>query len=147
MAKQTSSPPSLYGSDETAWLECTATLLAERRFSEIDHQALAEYLTDMARRDKREVASRITILMAHLLKWEHQPAGRCGSWHATILLQKNELADLLESLTLRNHAEEILQKCYERAVKRAAAETLALAPQPGTAEQHRQSCSDQGARA
>lgn len=114
---------SLYEQDETAWLEQTAGLVAQGRFAEIDHHHLSEYLADMARRDKREVLSRLVVLLAHLLKWEHQPQQRTQSWEATILHQRQELQDLLESGTLRNHTREVLAKAYERAVKLAAVET------------------------
>lgn len=125
MIKHTVSPPTppLYEQDETAWLELTADLVAEGRFGEIDRAALAEYLTDMAKRDKREVANRLTVLIAHVLKWEHQTKGRSNSWRATILAQQDELEDLLESKSLRDHASRILAKCYSRAVRRAASET------------------------
>ena len=63
--------PSLYVQDETAWLEHTAGLVAQRRFDEIDHENLSEYLADMARRDRRDVLSRLTVLLAFLLKWDH----------------------------------------------------------------------------
>jgi hypothetical protein len=62
-------------------------------------------------------------LLVHLLKWEHQPEQRSNSWQASIANQRDELKDLLESGTLRNHALEILEKAYERAVKQAALET------------------------
>ena len=98
MTKQTESPPlPLHESDETAWLELTAGLIAQGRFDEIDQAALAEYLTDMAKRDRREVASRLTLLLAHLLKWQHQPEHRSNSWRATILSQQHELEDWLDS--------------------------------------------------
>ena len=114
--------PSLYEQDETGWLEQTAGLVAQRRFAEIDHHHLSEYLADMARRDKREVLSRLVVLLAHLLKWEHQPQQRTKSWEATIQLQREELQDLLESGTLRNYAREVLAKAYERAAREAALE-------------------------
>jgi hypothetical protein len=112
----------LHEQDETAWLEQTADLIAQRRFDEINHELLSEYLADMARRERREVLSRLTVLLAHLLKWERQPDRRTGSWEATILHQRQELQDLLESRTLRNRARDVLGKAYERAVKRAALE-------------------------
>jgi len=112
----------LHEQDETAWLERTADLVARRRFDEINPEQLSEYLADMARRDRREVLSRLTVLLAHLLKWERQPDRRSGSWEATILHQRQELQDLLESGTLRNHARDVLGKAYERAVKQAALE-------------------------
>jgi hypothetical protein len=67
---------SLYEQDETAWLEQTANLVAQQLFGEIDHEHLSQCLSDMARRDKREVSSRLVILISYLLKWEHQPEQR-----------------------------------------------------------------------
>jgi uncharacterized protein DUF29 len=113
----------LYETDETAWLEESARLLDERRFDELDLTYLAEYLRDMARRDKREVLSRLTFLLAHLLKWDRQPDRRTASWRVTIDNQRDELNDLLESGTLRRHAEEILPRAYERARRQAVADT------------------------
>jgi hypothetical protein len=116
-------PPSLYLDDETAWLELTAQLVADGRWDEIDRDNLCEYLSDMAKRDRREVMSRLVVLLTHLLKWNHQPDQRNGSWQATIDLQRLELRDLLDSGTLLNHAHDILGKAYERAVSQAAKET------------------------
>lgn len=113
----------LYIRDETAWLEIMARLIAERRFGELDYEHLHEFLTDMARRDRREVLSRLKKLLLHLLKWEHQPDHRSNSWVKTIEDQRQELRDLLESGTLRNHAQDVLAKAYERAVKLASIET------------------------
>jgi hypothetical protein len=68
------------------------------------------------------VLSRLTVLLVHLLKWEQQPDQRTNSWRATILNQRQELRDLLESGTLRNYAEEVLARAYGRAVQQAATE-------------------------
>jgi len=113
----------LYEQDETAWLEQTASLIAQRRFDEIDHEHLKEYLSEMARRDKREVFSRLITLITHLLKWDHQPDQRSNSWRGTILSQRRELRQLFESGTLRRYAAEMLEKAYKEAVDQAAAET------------------------
>lgn len=113
----------LFETDETAWLEETADLVRSRHFKEIDAASLAEYLADMAKRDRREVFSRLVVLLAHLLKWEHQPESRSGSLLATILEQQRELRMLPESGTLRNHAADIFADAYAEAVKQAAAET------------------------
>lgn len=123
MTEQTRPTPyTLLDQDETAWLEQTAVLVAEGRFGEIDSAQPGEYLADLARRDRREVIRRLTVLPAHRLKWEHQPPERGNSWQATILLQCQELRDLLESRRLENHARESLGKAHERAVKLAALE-------------------------
>src|SRR5437879_2415735 len=113
----------LYERDETAWLEAMSALAASRRYAEMDYLHLSEYLADMAKRDRREVFSRLVVLLAHLLKWEHQPEGRSGSWRGTIREQRRELRQLLESGTLRNHAEAVLADAYAEAKRQAADET------------------------
>jgi hypothetical protein len=113
----------LYEQDETAWLEEMASLVAQGRFEEIDAEHLTEYLSDMARRDKREVLSRLVTLLTHLLKWEYQPEQRSNAWRGTIVAQRGELEDLLESASLRRHAADVLDRAYKKAVERAAAET------------------------
>jgi hypothetical protein len=133
MVQQTSQTlASLYEADETAWLDQTAELVRCGHFDEIDQANLAEYLTDMAQRDRREVYSRLVVLLAHLLKWEYQPGQRSGSWRGTILEQQRELRQLLESGTLYNHATAVLADAYADARKQAAAETgLARGMFPG----------------
>ena len=113
----------LYEEDETAWLDQTAELVRNGRFDQLDPSTLAEYLTDMAKRDRREVYSRLVVLLAHLLKWEHQPDRRAGSWQGTILEQQRELRQLVEGGTLRNHATAVFVAAYADARKQAAAET------------------------
>ena len=113
----------LYERDETAWLEVMSNLAAEGRYAEMDHPNLSEYLADMAKRDRREVSSRLVVLLTHLLKWEHQPDHRSGSWQGTIVEQRRELRKLLDSGTLYNHAISVLPEAYADARKQAAAET------------------------
>ena len=113
----------LYLEDETAWLDRMSELVRQRRLTELDLDNLTEYLSDMARRERREVKSRLGLLITHLLKWEFQPERRSGSWRATIITQRQELADLAGSGVLRNHAEAVLAEAYANAVEVAAAET------------------------
>jgi hypothetical protein len=113
----------LYGTDETAWLEVMAALAAEGRYGEMDYPNLSEYLAAMTKRDRREVFSRLVVLLTHLLKSAHQPDRQGGSWRATIREQRRELRQLLESATLRNHATAILADAYAEARRQAADET------------------------
>lgn len=113
----------LYEQDETAWLEAMAELIRQDRLDEVDYTNLAEYLTDMARRDRREVESRLTVLLAHILKWLYQPDRRSGGWQGTLIEQRQELEGLVSRGVLRNHAEAELEDLYAKAVERAAAET------------------------
>lgn len=117
---------SLYEEDETAWLEQMAELVASGRWDEVDRENLTEFLTSMARRDKREVLHRLQVLLAHLLKWEYQPDKRSKSWRNTIRSQRDELASLLKSGSLRKHAAEVFADAYRHAVELAMAETVLL---------------------
>jgi hypothetical protein len=113
----------LYERDETAWLEAMSALAAAGRYAEMDYVHLSEYLQDMAKRDRREVFSRLVVLLSHLLKWDYQPEHRSGSWRGTIRAQRRELRQLFESATLRNHAQAVLADAYEEARCQAADET------------------------
>src|SRR5262249_7808923 len=113
----------LYEADETAWLEAMAELIQQARWDELDYAHLGEYLSDMARRDRREVKSRLTTLLAHVLKWVHQPEHRSRSWRGTIVEQRQELSDLAAGGGLRNHAGPVLGHAHAGAGEGAAAET------------------------
>jgi hypothetical protein len=113
----------LYERDETAWLEAMSELIRLGRLEELDYPNLVEYLADMARRDRREVESRLTVLLSHVLKWVHQPDRRSGSWKGTLVAQRQELEGLVSRGVLRNHAEAVLAEVYAKAVERVAAET------------------------
>jgi hypothetical protein len=121
--KSHSVQPTLYESDETAWLEHTAELIRAGRYEECDRENLVEYLTDMARRDRREVKSRLIVLLVHLLKWQYQPERRSTSWLLTIYEQQREMQLTIDSGTLRNHAVDVMANAYTYALKEAAAET------------------------
>lgn len=113
----------LYLEDETAWLEAMADLVRRQELARLDLANLAEYLSDMARRDRREVKSRLVVLLVHLLKWDYQKEKRSRGWRTTVLTQRQELQDLAGRGVLRNHAEAVLQDAYENAVELAAVET------------------------
>jgi len=113
----------LYLADETAWLDAMVELIESGHFSDLDYANLREYLSDMAKRERREVSSRLIQLLMHILKWEHQPDHRTGSWQSSIFDQQYELNQLAGRGVLRNHAEAVLGNEYPEAVKRAAAET------------------------
>jgi len=113
----------LYLEDETAWLDAMSELARRRDAANIDWDHLGEYLTDMASRDRREVMNRLVVLLAHLLKWEHQPDKRSGGWRATVREQSRRLSALAGSGVLRNHVEEVLAEAYSLAVEYAMDET------------------------
>ncbi len=109
----------LYDTDETAWLEQMAALAARGETAALDLEHLSAYLSDRAKRDKREVFHRLVRLLIHLLKWEYQPEKRTRSWELTIQEQREELQELLESGVLRNYADQQLGKAYYPGMKSA----------------------------
>ena len=78
----------------------------------------------MGRRDRNELASRLTVLVSHLLKWQAQPDRRSSSWSATIREQRKQIGRRLrDSPSLRAVLDEVLEKIYADAREDAAGET------------------------
>ncbi len=65
-----------YETDIVAWATEQATLLRSGKFSEIDFEKIAEEIEDVGKSEQRELASRMAVLIAHLLKWQYQPSHR-----------------------------------------------------------------------
>src|SRR3984893_586861 len=89
-------PASLYDQDFAVWTSETARLLRAGRFDEVDIEHVAEEIEDMGKRDKRELHSRLTVLLLHLLKWNWQPDKQSPGSQSPIISQRAELQRLLE---------------------------------------------------
>jgi hypothetical protein len=113
-----------YANDFYAWVNYNANLLREGRFSELDVFNLIEELEGMGKSELRALNSRLAILLAHLLKWQFQPAYRSKSWLYTIKEQRLQVEELLtDSPSLRNQLDECLKRSFKKAVLLAARET------------------------
>jgi hypothetical protein len=113
-----------YNKDFYAWLMKNAGLLRQHKFNEVDIEHVAEELESMGKSEKRELTSRLTVLLAHLLKWKFQPALRSRSWKNTILTQRIDILELLEdSPSLKYELEERTVIAYEKAKLSAEDET------------------------
>jgi len=79
----------------------------------------------MGKRDRRELRSRMTVLIMHLMKWAAQPKLRSKStWRSTINEQRDQINELLaDSPSLRVSLIQELPRLYSRAAYRAADET------------------------
>jgi len=114
----------LYDRDFVLWTEEMARLLRERRFGGLDIENLAEEVESMGKRDRREVLSRLEVLLTHLIKWQIQPDHRGGSWQSTINVQRTRLCLVLQdSPSLRRALSRNLSRVYENAKRSAALET------------------------
>jgi hypothetical protein len=85
-----------YDIDIAAWAQEQARLLRARRFDVLDIEHIAEEIEDVGKSEQRELASRLAVLLAHLLKWQYQPKRRDNGWRRTIIAQRKEIAYHLE---------------------------------------------------
>lgn len=113
-----------YNKDFYAWLIKSAELLRNNRFAEVDIEQIAKELEAISKSEKRELMSRLTVLLAHLLKWQFQSAVRSRSWKNTILTQRIDISGLLEdSPSLQYDLGDKLAVAYEKAKLSAEDET------------------------
>jgi Domain of unknown function DUF29 len=117
----------LYDADFYAWTMEQARLLRAGDWARLDIENIAEELESMGRSDKREIDSRLVVLLAHLLKWQVQVGFRSRSRSQTIREQRDRIGDLLdESPSLRSSVATIRPTLHARA-RRAAADETGLA--------------------
>src|SRR5271167_4337655 len=114
----------LHDSDFYAWSLEQAALLRAGRVQEADLAAIAEEIESMGKTEKRELVSRLTVLLLHLLKWRFQPKGRGKSWRLSIANARDEIADLVaDNPSLRSLLDAVTGQAYRYARRRAAIET------------------------
>jgi hypothetical protein len=112
-----------YEKDFYAWATHNAKLLREGKLSEIDVEHIAEEIEAMGKSEKRELISRLAVLLAHLLKWQYQPERQSNSWKYTIEEQRDEVLELFEeSPSLKHEIEDKLERAYRKAILWAATE-------------------------
>ena len=110
----------LYEDDFYAWTVEQTRLLRAGELASVDAANIAEEIESMGRSDRRELQSRLVVLM-HLLKWRHQPEGRSTSWSGTIREQRHQIGLILDDLpSLRLFIAEALPQAYETARENAA---------------------------
>ncbi|WP_295456274.1 DUF29 domain-containing protein [uncultured Thiodictyon sp.] len=81
-----------YETDVVAWSNEQARLLRAGHFDQLDLEHIAEEIEDVGKSEQRELASRMAVLIAHLLKWQYQPERQSTSWQRTIREQRRALA-------------------------------------------------------
>ncbi len=115
---------SLYEADFYAWANQQASLLRAGKLSAADIQNIAEEIESMGKSEKRELVSRLTTLLLHLLKWKFQPGLRGNSWRYTIKVQRRDLArHLADNPSLNAQLSTVLADSYVSSVLSAAGET------------------------
>jgi uncharacterized protein DUF29 len=113
-----------YDKDFYAWSLRNAALLREGKLSEVDVEHIAEEIESMGKADKRELISRLAVLLAHLLKWKFQPSLRGRSWEITIKEQREEVKyQLDESPSLKHELDNQFNRAYRKALNIVEKET------------------------
>jgi len=118
----------LYETDFYGWTQHQASVLRAGNFASLDLDNLIEEIEDMGKRQKQELRSRLSVLFAHLLKWQHQPTLQGNSWVSTIKVQRFEIrVHIDDNPSLKHYLDEIIAKAWQGALIIAETETGLLA--------------------
>ena len=122
----------LYDRDFYAWASEQAALLRNGQVSAADIAHIAEEIESIGRGEKRELASRLRVLLLHMLKWHHQPERQGNSWRLSIENARDDITDhLQDNPSLKANLAEVMQAAYRHARREAAIETgIALSAFP-----------------
>ncbi|SIT53941.1 conserved hypothetical protein [Mesorhizobium prunaredense] len=113
-----------YETDYAQWCAEQGALLREGRLSDLDRENLAEEIESLGRSDKREIETRLSTLLLHLLKWQFQAERRKTGWLLTIREQRHQIKKLInESPSLKAYPRKQLASEFEFARLKAADET------------------------
>ncbi len=117
-------PAATYESDVHQWAVEQAAHLRAGRLEALDLENIAEEIDSVGRSEKREIESRLEVLLMQLLKWQFQPEKRTKSWQRTLKVQRRSLkAVILENPSLKNWPELKLADSYDAAALAAEKET------------------------
>lgn len=115
-----------YEQDFVGWLNTQAELLKTGKVNELDIKNLVEEIEAMGRSEKRELESRMIILVMHLLKWTFQPNYQSRSWANTINEQRRRIGRVIkDSPSLKNSLNdtEWFNDIWQSALYQAVSET------------------------
>lgn len=114
----------LYEADEHAWMQRQIEALRDGRLEQLDRKSLVEFLTDMGLQYRRELESRLVVLVGHMLKIRYQPHKHGKSWNATVRTQQREIRTLLRSVpSVAARRDAVLADAYPDAKDLAVVET------------------------
>lgn len=115
-----------YEADIVAWANEQAEYLRTGQFHRLDRDHLADEIEDVGKSEQRELANRMAVLLAHLLKWQYQPERRGASWLTTIRIQRKQVRlGILEAPSLQGKLGDPLwvSRAWSDGVGQAANET------------------------
>ena len=109
----------LYDRDLNLWLEDAITKLKAGDLVNLDVENLIEELAGLAGRDRREMESRLTRLIEHVLKRCYVNLPQCyRGWELTIIEQRNEIKKIIkQSPSLKRHIISIFDELFNDALE------------------------------
>ena len=118
------STSTLYDRDFYAWANEQAGLLRNGKLTQADIEHIAEEIESMGKSEKRELVSRLTILLLHLLKWQFQAPKRSKSWQNSVEVQRISLdSHLRDNPSLKSVLDSSISEAYRVARLEAENET------------------------
>ena len=110
--------------DLYTWVEEQVALLRAGRLDALDAENVAEELADVGRSEYAKLESALTVLLAHILKWDYQPERRSRSWDNTIEAQRQSYHHVIaDNPGLKSRRAQALVRAYARARLDASTET------------------------
>lgn len=109
----------LYEQDFYLWIQTTVKLLSEGKLEQLDIENLIEEIDSMGRREKKELKTRLIVLIEHLLKlqyWTEEKDYNARSWRNTVVEQRRQIAySLADSPSLKSILNDVFLECYQDA--------------------------------
>jgi hypothetical protein len=118
----------LYDEDFFAWTKEQAEVLrsAARGGSnrKLDWENLAEEIEDLGKRERRELSSRLSAIIEHLVKLQESPApDPRNGWRATIRRERTEIERVLkDNRSLRRQIPRLIKEAIPYAAREVIAE-------------------------
>lgn len=115
----TATVSTLYDTDFFLWIQHTVEALKQQDFDRVDWDNLIEEVESLGRSEKRELKSRLLVILEHLLKlmfWESEKLQNARGWRNTVIEQRNQVDLILEdSPSLKPWLVEVFAESYAKA--------------------------------
>ncbi|MFN5954592.1 MAG: DUF29 domain-containing protein [Dolichospermum sp.] len=109
----------LYDQDFYLWIQTTIQHLQERNLEQLDIENLIEEIDSMGRSEKKELKTRLVVLIEHLLKlqyWIEEKDDNARGWRNTVVEQRRQITyTLADSPSLKAILNDVFLPCYQDA--------------------------------